>query len=121
MFGSIAFGAILKKWWPVLAAALLFSAMLTLAYCNGRSAGKQGEVVKQQKREIQVQHELGRANSNAAASRVLDAVTAEQQRRELEDALHSTQDLDRQRIMRGCVIMRQQGRDLSRIPECRGS
>lgn len=111
--------AFLKKWWPAIAAGLLFGVMLTLAYCNGRSAGRQGEVVKQQGREIETQRDLGRANENAADARVKDATTAAQQEKELTDALNATKDPDRQRALRGCAILRQQGRDTTNIPACR--
>lgn len=119
MIPAFTFGALLKKWWPVLAAAALFGIMLTLAYCNGRSAGKQGEVVEQQEREIKVQQDLGRASGNAADQRVKDAVKTAHQERELSDALNSTKDPDRQRALRGCAILRQQGRDTKDIPGCR--
>lgn len=108
-----------KKWWPAIAAGLLGAVLLTLAYCNGRSAGRQGEVVKQQGREIETQRDLGRANENAADARVKDATTAAQQERELTDALNTTKDTDRQRALRGCTILRQQGRDTANIPACR--
>lgn len=119
MITSAAAGAFLKKWWPLLAAALLFGVLLTLAYCNGRSAGRQGEVVKQQEREIDTQRDLGRANENAADARVEGATKAAQQERELTDALNATKDPDRQRALRGCAILRQQGRDTAHIPACR--
>jgi len=115
---AAAISAFLKKWWIVLAAAALFGTLLSLAYCKGQSAGKSKEVVAQQKREIQTQRDLGKANENAADQRVKDAVKTEQQKRELNDALEATQDPDRQRALRGCIILRQQGRDTSHIPAC---
>lgn len=118
MITSIAASAFLKKWWPVLAAAALFGTLLTLAYCKGQSAGKSSEVIKQQSREIKTQQDLGKAGENAAAARVDSAVKLEQQKRELNDALEATQDPDRQRALRGCIILRQQGRDTSHIPAC---
>lgn len=119
MIPTALLSAFLKKWWPAFALAALFGILLTLAYCNGRSAGKQGEVIKQQEREIAVQQDLGRANDNAARSRLESAVTAERQQKELTDALNATQDPDRQRVLRGCTILHQQGFDTDRIPECR--
>lgn len=101
--------------------ALLVVAILTLAYCTGRQDGKTGEVVKQQEREIEVQKDVGDANTKAADRRVEDAVKAEREQKELTDALKATTDPDRQRALRGCVILRQQGRDTSRIPACSGS
>lgn len=118
MIEAAAITAFLKKWWPAIAGAALLAALLTLAYCNGKSAGKSGEIVKQQKREIETQQDLGKANGNAADARVKDAVKSERQQQELNDALKATHDPDRQRALRGCVILRQQGRDTSHIPAC---
>jgi len=109
----------ITKYWPALAGAALVLALLTLAFCQGKQAGKSGEIVKQQGREIETQQDLGRANSNAAEARVNDAVKAAQQRKELDDAITATDDPDRQRALRGCVILRQQGRDTTNIPGCR--
>lgn len=116
----IVVSAFFKKWWPALTAAALFGLILSLAYCQGRDAGKSTEVIKQQKREIETQRDLGKANDNAANQRVQDATKAIQQEKELSDALQATNDPDRQRALRGCVILRQQGHDTSNIPACRG-
>jgi hypothetical protein len=110
---------ILKKWWPVIAAAALFGLLLTLAYCSGEDAGKSGEVVKQQEREIETQRDLNTAGENASAARVKDAVEAIQQEKELTDAIEATDDPDARRALRGCVILRQQGRNLADVPACR--
>lgn len=110
--------ALLKKWWPVLAAAALFGILLTLAYCEGRSTGKTGEVVKQQTRELKVQTKVGEANDGAAASRVADETRIALEEKELKDALDLTLDPDARRLIRGCIIMRQQGRDTTDIPAC---
>lgn len=120
MIETVAITTFLKKWWPALAGAALLAVLLALAYCNGKSAGKSGEIVKQQKREIETQQDLGKANENAADARVQDAVKSERQQQELEDALKATQNSDRQRALRGCVVLRQQGRDTSNIPACNG-
>jgi hypothetical protein len=109
----------LKRWWPALAGALVLVAILSLAYCKGQSAGRSGEVIKQQKREIEVQQDLGRANDKAGAQRLDDAMKSTKQEKELNDALASTNDPDRQRALRGCIILRQQGRDTSNLPACR--
>ncbi len=93
-------------------------AFLLLAYCSGRKDGKTGEVVEAQEREIEVQEQVGDANTNAADQRVADTVKAAQQEKELNDAITATESPDRARALRGCVIMRQQGRDTSRIPAC---
>lgn len=98
------------KYGIYIAIAAIVVAVLGLTYCQGKSAGKSGEVVKEQGRTIQVQQEVGAANENAADARVSDAVLAAQQEKELKDALAATNDPDRQRVLRGCVVMRQQGR-----------
>lgn len=90
-------------------------------YLLGRSDGKTGEQLGAAKREIVVQGQVKQADSNASAARVEDTVHIQQQRDELHDILQATQDPDRQRALRGCVILRQQGRDTSRIPGCIGS
>jgi hypothetical protein len=110
---------LLKRWWPLLAAAALFGVLLTLAYCKGQSAGKSSEIIKQQDREIEVQKDLGKANENAAGDRLSDFEQARAQERELTNALQATSDPDRQRALRGCIILRQQGRDVSNLPACR--
>jgi hypothetical protein len=116
---TAAAGAFLKKWWPAIAAALLFGVLLTLARCGGESAGRNKEVVKQQGREIKTQRDLNDANENAAGARIDAAMQAAQQEKELRDALESTEDPARQRILRGCIILQQQGRDTSDLPACR--
>lgn len=109
----------LKRWWPVLAGALLGLSTLTLAYCKGQSAGRSGEVIKQQNREIETQKDLTKANEKAADQRMSDARKATKQQEELTNALKATNNPDRQRALRGCIILRQQGRDVSDIPACR--
>lgn len=109
----------LQKWWPVLAAAALFGLLLTLAYCKGENAGSQGEIVKQQDREIGTQRDLNKANERAASARVDSVDKAAKQEKELTDALQATDDPDRRRALRGCIILRQQGRDISDLPACR--
>ena len=109
----------LKRWWPLLAAAALFGVLLTLAYCKGQSAGKSSEIIKQQDREIEVQKDLGTANEKAADKRLSDTELARIQERELTNALQASSDPDRQRALRGCIILRQQGRDVSDLPACR--
>jgi hypothetical protein len=98
---------------------LVLLLVLLTAYCSGRKDGKTGEVVKQQAREIKTQEKLGDANTGAADQRVIDATKAVEQKKELTDALETTTDPDRRRVLRGCIIMRQQGRDTSSIPACR--
>jgi Flp pilus assembly protein TadB len=109
-------GELLFWLFAILAVALV----LSLAYCAGQSNGKSGSVIQQQAQEIEQQREVQQANNQAADQRVKDAVKAEQQTKELQDALKATDDPDKQRALRGCVILRQQGRDTSAIPACAG-
>lgn len=112
----------LAKYGVYIGLVLLVAAILGLAYCEGHKAGKSGEVVQEQKRTIQTQQEVGSANENAATARVSDATKAVQQEKELKDALAATNDPTRQRVLRGCIIMRQQGRSLKDLPAaCRPS
>jgi hypothetical protein len=114
--------AFLTKYGIYLGLALVVAAVLGLAYCEGHKAGKSGEVVQEQQRTIQTQQETGSANENASAARVTDATKAVQQERELKDALNATSDPSRQRVLRGCLIMRQQGRSEKNLPPaCRPS
>lgn len=112
--------AFFSKYGIYLGIAAAVALILGLAYCSGQKAGKSGEVVKEQQRTIETQQQVGAANENAAAARVSDATKAAQQERELKDALNATDDPNRQRVLRGCLIMRQQGRDTENIPACRG-
>lgn len=98
--------------------ALLLGVILLLAYCQGRDDGKQGEEIKRLEREASTQKNINAADNKAADARVLDATRSAQQRKELHDALEAIADPDSKRALRGCVILRQQGRDTSRIPAC---
>lgn len=112
----VEFGAKHAMKFALLAVILAF---LLLAYCSGRKDGKTNEIVEQQERQIEVQENVNEANSTAADQRVDDAKKAAQQEKELNDAIKETSDPARQRVLRGCVIMRQQGRDTDTISACR--
>lgn len=116
---TIALPLLVRKWGLPAAAAVLLALVLSLTYCKGRDAGKLAEIQRQQAREIETQRDLNRANENAADRRISDAVRSQQQQKELDDALTATNDPDRQRALRGCTILRQQGRDTSHLPACR--
>lgn len=116
---TITLSPLLRKWGLPVAAAVLLSLVLSVAYCKGRDAGKSTEIQRQQAREIETQRDLNQANENAADRRISDAVRSQQQQKELDDALTATNDPDRQRALRGCTILRQQGRDTSHLPACR--
>jgi hypothetical protein len=110
----------LAKYGIYIGLALVVALILGLTYCQGQKAGKSGEVVKEQGRTIQTQKEVGAANENAAGARVADATKAVQQERELKDALAASNDPNRQRVLRGCLIMRQQGRTHKNLPAACG-
>lgn len=101
--------------------ALALLAVAGTIYLVGRGDGKSGEVVKEQGRTIEVLNQVGAANENASAARVADTSRQAQQKQELNDAIKAATSPDDLRRRRGCAIMRQQGRDTSRVPECPGS
>lgn len=109
----------LAKWWPALLAGVVIIVAVTVIYFRGYSAGKTTEVVKQVQRENEVQIKINDANENASAARVEAATKLEQQQRELEDVQAEAGSVDALRVKRGCVVLRQQGRDVSKIPACR--
>ena len=118
---SIPFAArmFLTKWWPALLAGVVIIAGIAIIYTRGVSAGKTGEVVKQVQREAEVQVKINDANENASAARVDAERELATQAQELKDAQQDADSLDTIRIKRGCVVLRQQGRDVSKIPACR--
>lgn len=122
MPSMIAIKAFLSSKWPYIAGGVvILGLVLLLAYCTGRSDGKKDEVIGQQKREIEVQTKVGNANENAAGARVEDATRLQRQQQEIEDAVRNAKGPDDVRAQRGCVILRQQGRDTNQIPACNGS
>ena len=92
--------------------------ILSLAFCQGKQAGRSSEVIKQQERELDFKAAEGDATTKASDVRVEDVVRVAMQTKELTDALKAEPDTDRRRVLRGCIIMRQQGRDTSVIPQC---
>lgn len=110
-------GSFAQKYWMWFAFAILILLVLLLTYC----AGGKGEVNKQQARTIEMQEKVGEANEAAAEARVADTERRAAEQQELNDAAtKATSDADRRRRT-GCVILRQQGRDISSIAACRGS
>ena len=107
-----------KKWAWLLTGVVMVVALLLLSYCTGRSDGKRGEVIGQQEREIETLDKVGKANEKAAEQRVNDSEYGAAQQKEIEDAVRNAKGPDDVRAQRGCVILRQQGRDTSRIPAC---
>lgn len=112
--------AFLGKFGPYIAVAAMVVAVLTLAYCNGRSAGASREVNNELERTNEVQRQVGEANEVAGKARLEDRLTITQQKKELDDAIATGEDADTLRRRRGCLILRQQGRDTAGNPACRG-
>lgn len=100
-------------------AAILAFALLSASYWFGRVDGVRGAKIEQLEAERELEKQASKADANAADRRVTDAVRNTQQEKELKDALEATNDPDRQRALRGCVILRQQGFDTIAIPACR--
>lgn len=118
----IAIKGFLSSKWPWLGAGVvIIGILLLLSYCTGRSDGKKDEVIGQQQREIETQGKVGKANEGAADRRLSDYQYGAEQQKEIEDAVRNAKGPDDVRAQRGCVILRQQGRDTSRIPACNGS
>jgi hypothetical protein len=109
-----------SRWTWVAAGVVILLILLSLAYCTGRSDGKKDEVIDQQSREIKTQGKVNDANEGAADRRVRDSRYTAEQQREIEDAVRNAKGPDDVRAQRGCVILRQQGRDTNSIPACRG-
>jgi outer membrane murein-binding lipoprotein Lpp len=111
-----------KKHWQVIlpvVAVILIVGSLVVIYSGGFGAGKATEVVKSQARELELKDDIMDANENASDARVEAATALQNQAEELEDAQQETDSLDTVRIKRGCVVLRQQGRDIRQIPACR--
>ena len=109
----------LSNWWPALLAGVVIIGGITAVYLRGASAGKAGEQTKAIRREVEVQKNINDANENASIARVEATIELEKQAQELQDAEKDAGTVDAIRIKRGCVILRQQGRDISKIPACR--
>lgn len=98
---------------PYAAIIIVAGACLLLAYCTLREKPEPSHTS-----QIKAISEDLDANANIADIRVEDAVRAEQQQREIEDAVKNSTGPDDLRALRGCVILRQQGRDTSKIAAC---
>lgn len=103
----------MKRFAPYLLIALLGALALSLAYCAVRPEPQR------QPDAIVITPDQLDVTANIADERVEDAVKAEKQQREIEDAVANSTGPDDVRARRGCVILRQQGRDTAAIPACR--
>lgn len=111
--------ALKSKWALVGGAALLFAAILALAYCSGRTAGTNAADLAREKANVEALATASAAAEAAAEERGSDAASIAEQRKELSDAKWTCTGADDCRNMRGCIILRQQGKDLSGIAACR--
>lgn len=103
-----------KTWWPFVVLAAITILLLILVSCAARRHSDPIDTAT-----IKVQSDVADATSNSSAARVEDAVKAEQQKEEINDAIENSSGSDDARRRSGCVILRQQGRDTSGIPACR--
>lgn len=112
--------AAIEPWIKPVLIALAGALLLTLAYCQGKSHGKSEVEQKHLEAEIKILEEIGKANEHASATRAEDAIKIADQEKELQDAIESGADPSTIRARRGCIVLRQQGRDTSSIAICRG-
>ena len=121
MINPLAVKKFVSSKWPWMAAGVvIIGILLLLSYCTGRSDGRKDGIVDSQGREKKFRGKVGEANEGAADRRVRDSQYTAEQQREIEDAVRNAKGPDDVRAQRGCVILRQQGRDTSRIPACSG-
>lgn len=111
--------AFLGKWWPALLAGVVILIAVGYIYSRGVNAGKTSEQLKEAKNELEVVTKVEGANVSAADARVKDATVHQEQAQEIKDAVRDSKTLDDARRKRGCVILRQQGRDTTKIAACR--
>lgn len=112
--------SILSRYGLWIGVAGLAVVLLGVTYCVGKGDGKTAETAKQLERTVAVERTAGAADAQAADQRVKDAVTTAEQRKELDDAVKNGAPAGDQRVRTGCLILRQQGRDISEIAACRG-
>jgi len=105
----------LGKWRLPLVIGVLAVLALALTYCQGRSAGKAGEQLKQAEAAARVDAAGDKADAKAAESRVDTAKDLAAQQQELKDATRNAQSHDDARRLRGCAILRQQGRQADAV------
>lgn len=106
-----------NRYWA--GAAVVLLACLGLSYCVGRGNGRSGEVTRQLERTIELEQDASKADAAAAEARLSDHLTISEQKKELDDAIARNEDADTLRARRGCLILRQQGRDTTALASCR--
>lgn len=110
--------AFLSKYGVYLGIVVVAIVILSLAFCEGKKSGRAGEVIDQQERELDFKAAEGDAQTEASKTRVEDVVRVAMEAKELTDALEAETDPYKRRVLRGCIVMRQQGRDTSSVPQC---
>lgn len=115
-FAALSAAQKFRKLLPFIAVAVSIALFLTLAYCQGKSAGRQAEQVEQLEDDIETLEDLGAANEGAAGDRVADAENLAEQAEELAEALALPGDSRAERRTRSlCTKARQQG--MNPLPE----
>jgi hypothetical protein len=109
----------LGKWQWAVVIGVLAVLTLTLAYCSGGKAASDRARLKEAEAAAELDARADKADAAAAVDRVEDARADARQRKELEDATAGASDIDDARRRRGCAILRQQGRDTSKVAKCR--
>ncbi len=107
-----------SKWGLIAGAVLLVTLALALAYCSGKDAGRSEADLAREKANVEALATASASAEKAADERAADAATTAAQKKELEDAKWLCVGNEDCRNMRGCIILRQQGRDLAGIPAC---
>lgn len=110
-------GSFMQKAWPWLVGAVLIATILGLTYCVG---GKD-KIIEQKDAEIELRKDVSDADDIAGDLRVEDKARIMKETEELEDAIDNATSDDDARRRAGCVILRQQGHDVSGIATCAGS
>lgn len=111
--------ALISGWWRIgLALIAVTLASYQLGHCRGVSHERDRQEAATAKANVAAMRRNADANEDAAAARRTDDSRLNSQEQELKDAREQAEtDTDRRRD-RGCTIMRQQGRDTSRLAEC---
>lgn len=108
-----------SKWGMIACAALLVVLVLALTYCSGKNAGESEADLAREKANVEALATASAAAEKAAEERGIADAIADAQRKELDDAKRDCTSVDDCRVRRGCIVLRQQGKDLASIPACR--
>ena len=106
------------KYGIYVAVAVLMAAILALAYCTGSRSAEVEAANDRLEANNEFLEDKGKADENAGEARTESAVTIEQQRKELANAVNSDEDPSTLRQRRGCLILRQQRAGPTGLPAC---